>query len=396
MHFHQSFRRLVDVVYEVYSLENFSERIWRDVGSFCESDVDHPSHIILTMATLRPLYIELADYEQGARLATTRISDVYRGRHKKTGQLVAIKHVFQISSPDKQRSFMREITIPQRLEMPGVVKCTGFSLQGNGGVIISELMQNGTLEQMNEKRFAGIATPGFGPTELSQAIFMTAVTMEQLHTRGVVHRDLKPENVFLDENMEARVGDFGLSRMFKPDITMTAGVGSPLFMAPELCDDSEEYDDSVDVFAFGVLIYTSFTPRMEFEGMIPCRTVYQVKNCIAAGKRLKRQPEIPEAFWQLIVQCWDQSPSKRPTFKGIVELMRGSALFAVPGTDIGKYLAYQASVLARFSRAAPAPDNNRKPNPGLNGNNNQRDERRQRSRPYDFIRRQRRANVVRV
>lgn len=56
-----------------------------------------------------------------------------------------------------------------------------------------------------------------------------------LHSRNVVHRDLKPANVLISETDDVNICDFGLSRLIEPDATtMTAEVGTPSYMAPEM------------------------------------------------------------------------------------------------------------------------------------------------------------------
>ncbi|GMF52898.1 unnamed protein product [Phytophthora fragariaefolia] len=68
----------------------------------------------------------------------------------------------------------------------------------------------------------------------------------------VIHRDLKSRNILLNEEHEAKLTDFGVSRE-RLDRTMTAGVGTSLWMAPEVMT-GEKYDDKADMFSFGVVL----------------------------------------------------------------------------------------------------------------------------------------------
>ncbi|KAJ0389125.1 hypothetical protein P43SY_010627 [Pythium insidiosum] len=68
----------------------------------------------------------------------------------------------------------------------------------------------------------------------------------------IVHRDLKSKNILLTSDYDAKVTDFGVSRE-RADSTMTAGVGSSLWMAPEVML-GERYDERADVFSFGVVL----------------------------------------------------------------------------------------------------------------------------------------------
>lgn len=68
----------------------------------------------------------------------------------------------------------------------------------------------------------------------------------------MIHRDLKSRNILLSGTHEAKLIDFGISRE-RLDRTMTAGVGTSLWMAPEVMT-GEKYDDKADVFSFGVVL----------------------------------------------------------------------------------------------------------------------------------------------
>ncbi|EEY53027.1 protein kinase [Phytophthora infestans T30-4] len=68
----------------------------------------------------------------------------------------------------------------------------------------------------------------------------------------VIHRDLKSRNILLTADLDAKLTDFGISRE-RVDQTMTAGVGTSLWMAPEVLM-GERYDDKADIFSFGVVL----------------------------------------------------------------------------------------------------------------------------------------------
>lgn len=81
--------------------------------------------------------------------------------------------------------------------------------------------------------------------------------MNYLHQKKIIHRDLKPGNILMDDDIYPRVSDFGLSRNFREEdsveLSKTACVGTPKYMAPELLQIKKDYSPSADVYAFGIM-----------------------------------------------------------------------------------------------------------------------------------------------
>ena len=74
------------------------------------------------------------------------------------------------------------------------------------------------------------------------------------HKRWVLHRDLKPANLLFDENMQVKLGDFGLSRVYgTPDRLLTNNVVTQWYKSPELLYGSVEYGAGVDMWSVGCI-----------------------------------------------------------------------------------------------------------------------------------------------
>ena len=92
-------------------------------------------------------------------------------------------------------------------------------------------------------------------TKLLRILAQTARGVDHAHGRGLLHRDLKPANVLLDANGEAKLCDFGLTRVLDRDTRLTrtgAWVGTPAYMSPEQVR-GETLDARADIFAVGVV-----------------------------------------------------------------------------------------------------------------------------------------------
>jgi serine/threonine protein kinase len=203
-------------------------------------------------------------------------------------------------------------------------------------------MPNGTFDSIIRAKHSGKPNPYFGPTEFSKAVFGIVSTMTQIHKHSVIHRNLMSHNIFLDDQWEVRIADFGVEEVVICGSSYNGMIRTPLFVAPELFDDENNDSISVDVFAFGVMIYTIFTPKQVFkEGDRPLRGLQQLMMKVAKGERFIRQPGIPDVFWKLITECWEHRPDDRPSFEKIVKMMLTSDEFVFEGTDMEKYREYR-------------------------------------------------------
>jgi serine/threonine protein kinase len=149
-----------------------------------------------------------------------------------------------------------------------------------------------------------------------------------LHTSGIMHRDLKPDNLMMvtmrfDAPVTVKITDFGATRAIGA-ITLgmkTAGVGTPIYMAPEVLD-SKPYNTSADVYSFAMMMwyfcaeYQPYTKGTEFG------TPWAVSDFVLKGKRLPIPDGTPQSLSSLMVRGWDAIPAKRPNFPTIVEFMQ--------------------------------------------------------------------------
>ena len=81
---------------------------------------------------------------------------------------------------------------------------------------------------------------------------------------NIAHRDIKPENLFLDDNLNIKVGDFGLSNFFGNDNLLKTSCGSPCYAAPEMISDRPYSGITVDIWAGGVVLFAMLCGYLPF------------------------------------------------------------------------------------------------------------------------------------
>ena len=96
--------------------------------------------------------------------------------------------------------------------------------------------------------------------KIVKIIMQICLGLKDIHNCNIIHRDLTPENIFIDENNNIKIGDFGVSTEVK-DLNILINdfvVGKPGYIAPEMID-GKGYNSKVDIYVLGCIIYELFT-----------------------------------------------------------------------------------------------------------------------------------------
>lgn len=129
----------------------------------------------------------------------------------------------------------------------------------------------------------------------------------------IIHRDLKPENIMIASDGIIKIGDFGISKlMTTEEQSKTYGIGTQKFMAPEIIDENNDYNEKVDVYSFGVLMF-----YMLNNGEMP---VLKMSDKMT-GKKAKIPSGFTDFSRDLINNCWNFQSKDRPSFAEMIDDM---------------------------------------------------------------------------
>lgn len=285
-------------------------------------------------------FFNTTDYElESKQLGEGSFGTVYLARNLKDNQQYAAKIIKIDENFDgyEQMLFLRESMILHKLIHPSIVQFKGVNFKSfkNSSIlqptIITEYLPQGSLKDSIEKERRCIAPHEWNTTKKYLALVGIADAMRYLHSQGIIHRDLKPENVLLDKEYHPRICDFGLSKCFSVNFSkslklkMTGQIGTPLYMAPELLRDDENYGPSIDVYAFAILAYEIASGHEAYFERIEKESSFKLILKIINGERPIRTKGITDKMWNLLVKCWSDKPEERPSFDEIFNELTSDA-----------------------------------------------------------------------
>ncbi len=239
--------------------------------------------------------IDPADVKKTTEIARGTFATVYKGtwQHK----TVAVKRITSgLEFVDNEINIMTVLT---SLGAPNCVKLHGYFYVNCTYSLIMEYMPNGSLAKLVDKRKLPHAWKFCVDTmrNISSAVVF-------MHQHNIVHRDIKPENIIFDENMQAKLCDFGLSKFIDGQVNFA---GTIEYLAPEI--RYQPYTFKADVYSLSVSLWEAVADCRPYLAIPEC----DVYNSVNNGYREPMPNECPPRLAHLISWGWDQSPQKRPT-----------------------------------------------------------------------------------
>ncbi|TMW61825.1 hypothetical protein Poli38472_010888 [Pythium oligandrum] len=257
-------------------------------------------------------------------LGTGMYGEVFLATYQQ--QRVVVKRLKDRNSSRQQiQQFVNEIKMMANFRFPKIVRFIGVVWTKESDVaVVTEYMAGGDLRAYldSTKRRA---RDGW-TVEKYRIVLDIAEALVYLHSLDppMIHRDLKSCNVLLDGEMNAVLSDFGTTREVDDESTMTAEVGTALWMAPEVLG-GRRYDQSADIYSLGVILSELDTHELPFR-IAERQTMdglHLMGGVISGSLRVKFLPSCPEGIRVLAVRCTTLDPFERPsTLEVAYELRR--------------------------------------------------------------------------
>lgn len=207
------------------------------------------------------LYVALSI--RGGRVLADRRPQVFKGRNRQTGELVALKEIHLDSEEGTPSTAIREISLMKELKHENIVGLHDVIHTENKLMLVFEYMDGDLKRYMDTQGDRGALKPMIIKSFMYQLLKGIAFC----HENRVLHRDLKPQNLLINSKGQLKIGDFGLARAFGiPVNTFSNEVVTLWYRAPDVLLGSRSYNTSIDIWSAGCIMAEMYTGRPLFPG----------------------------------------------------------------------------------------------------------------------------------
>jgi serine/threonine-protein kinase len=261
-----------------------------------------------------------------ARLGTGGMAAVYSATHHRNGNRVALKILHMELSRDEEtrKRFLREGYVANAVNHPGTVRVLDDDVTEDGcAFLVLELLEGESAEARRERIGGRLPL-----TEVLHIGDRLLDVLASAHEQKIIHRDVKPENIFLTNNGNVKLLDFGIARMRDglSEATKTGVMlGTPDFMSPEQASGRSELDGRTDVYLTGATIFTLLSGQRVHMGETIRDQLFAITT-MRARSLATVAPGVPAAIVQVIDKSLELEMSDRwPNARAMQIALRAAA-----------------------------------------------------------------------
>ncbi|KAI3739455.1 hypothetical protein L2E82_29859 [Cichorium intybus] len=304
----------------------------------------HGTPYSITSRSLESYLIPLKEINSASGSFSTLIGDggfgfVYKGEPSQSWQNwpVAIKRLNQGGHQGK-KEFDNELKLISRFHHPNIIPFVGYCDEQDQMIIVYQYAVNGSLDRYLENRNKMRSLTW---AQRLKICLGAAKGLEYLHSGGlkkddrVIHRDVKSGNILLDENLDAKICDFGLStegpRNQESSQIFTKAAGTNFYMDP-IYNASGVLGKESDVYSFGVVLFEMLSGRLAYKQTTfvdgnPQYLINLVRYYYENGPEKFIDPDIRDeidnrsfhTFKEVAYQCISFISRERPTMEMIID-----------------------------------------------------------------------------
>ena len=255
----------------------------------------------------------ISRYRVTAKLGAGGMGEVYLAHDERLERDVALKVLPAETLADEvaRKRFRKEALALSKLNHPNIATIYDFDTQDGVDFLVMEYVEGTTLSEK-------LSNGPLSEEEATKLGRQVAYALEEAHEHGVIHRDLKPGNVMVTPKGQAKVLDFGLTKLVQPvsetalteSLTETpAAAGTLPYMAPEQLQ-GRQVDARTDIHALGLLLYEMSTGRRAFREELTTRLADAILHRAPVTPRAINARVSPE-LERIILKCLEKDPENR-------------------------------------------------------------------------------------
>jgi serine/threonine protein kinase len=263
--------------------------------------------------TMQPVKIGI--YEIKSELGRGGMATVYRAYDPRFEREVAVKVLpseLLHADPQFRLRFEREAKIIAQLEHSAIVPVYDVGEADDQPYFVMRYMNGGSLSDR-------IKAGGLTIEDASRILGAIAPGLDEAHSNGIVHRDIKPSNILFDKRGNPYISDFGIAKLSQAqsgNVTGSAIIGTPAYMAPEQAQGTE-VDGRADIYALGIILFEMLTGRQPYEADTPMAVA--IKHITDPVPHIRQtNPKLPESMDAIIQKAMAKDKNQR--FSTAVEM----------------------------------------------------------------------------
>ncbi|PIA58004.1 hypothetical protein AQUCO_00500142v1 [Aquilegia coerulea] len=310
------------------------------------------------------LAVSTNNFDPENKLGEGGFGPVYMGKLP-SGQEIAVKRLSK-SSGQGREEFMNEVVVISKLQHRNLVRLLGCCIEGEEKMLIYEYMPNKSLDAFlfdpNKKALLGWKKC----FQIIEGIGRGILYLHRDSRLRVIHRDLKPSNILLDEDLNPKISDFGMARIFGGDefqANTRRVVGTYGYMSPEYAMEGR-FSEKSDVYSFGVVLLEIVSGMKNTSFYRNEESVSLIKHAWKLWNEEKIQMLIDPAIFDLSCKeeilrcihvgllCVQDFPRDRPTMSSTISMLN-SEISSLPTP---KQPAFSGLEVTSFSDSSHSSD----------------------------------------
>lgn len=242
--------------------------------------------------------------------------------------------------------FEREVRTIASLEHSAIVPVHDVGDHEGQPYLVMRYMAGGSLTQRLDKLTL---------TETAVIFHRLAPALDKAHEKGFIHRDIKPDNILFDEEDQAYLADFGISRPTEePSLLTQSGnaIGTPYYMSPEQIR-GETLDGRSDIYSLGVMLFEMWAKHRPYQAT----TIYDLMNLHVQApipNILQYNPQLPPICQTIVNKAMAKQPKDRYTTAR--ELAEAVSTVDQPVAVVQPTVVARPIATVKPAVAAPAPN----------------------------------------